>query len=183
MEQIHINLLPQEFTLEKSKRVRFLKIQVLGVAILLFFVFLSSLTVALRILQSRNINLIQSQLGIIEQRITEDQGKQASLLIVKDRLTTINQYLEIPSSQATIYRLIIGLLPPGVAVSSMTVDKGGAISLSAAIADVETLGEMITALLSPEQNEDKIVNVEIENLSRGRDGIFRIGLNVKSNLK
>ena len=51
--KIAINLLPIEFTEQEVKRAKFIKIQTIGVFVILLMVFLSSLSVALVILQSQ----------------------------------------------------------------------------------------------------------------------------------
>ncbi|MBI2020286.1 hypothetical protein HYS94_02590 [Candidatus Daviesbacteria bacterium] len=176
---ININLLPQEFTFERSKKVRFFKIQALGVAILLFFIFLSSLTVALRILQSRNIDLVRTKLSAVEQRITSEIDKQGSVLLVKDRLNTINQFLGVSSEQASIYKLITSLIPAGVLVSNMSIDKNSDVTLQITVPDANSLDNLISSLLNTEKNEGKITKIDVENLSRAQGGIYRVGLKVK----
>ena len=71
MGKLSINLLPVEFTAEEVKRAKFYKIQTLGVGIILFMIFLASITVSLRILQSHNINLVQAKMIIKELRLIQ----------------------------------------------------------------------------------------------------------------
>ena len=63
MSQIAINLLPYEFREQEIKRTKFYKLQSIGIGIIMLMVFLSSLTVALRVLQSQNISQIQKQVA------------------------------------------------------------------------------------------------------------------------
>ena len=67
--RISINLLPPEFLAEDIKRIKFVKIQTIGIGIVLVMIFLASLTVSLRILQSYNIAQIQNKLGQIEEKV------------------------------------------------------------------------------------------------------------------
>ena len=55
METISINLLPKEFTAEEIKQGKFYKIQAVGISVILLMVFLSVLTISLRIFQSSKI--------------------------------------------------------------------------------------------------------------------------------
>ncbi len=56
MFKIEINLLPLECRVEENKKARFYKIQAIGVVIILLLIFLSSITVALGVLQSQNLS-------------------------------------------------------------------------------------------------------------------------------
>lgn len=179
MAQISINLLPQEFTAEEIKRSKFLKVQAFGVTIILILVFLASLTIALRVLQSQNIKQVQAQISGSEEKISDLKDRQASLFILKDRLTTINQYLGVSSKQATIYKLVSKLIPAQVAVSSETVDRGGEVLLVAVVPDATSLDNLIASLVNSQTNEDRVKEVSIENLSRGKDGIYRVSLKIR----
>ena len=53
MAKVTINLLPLEFREQDLNNAKFYKVQIIGVAVVLLIIFLSSLTVALRILQSK----------------------------------------------------------------------------------------------------------------------------------
>lgn len=182
MGTLSINLLPPEFRSEEVKREKFYKIQVIGVAVILFMAFLASVTVALRILQSHNITQVQAQLSQEEQKIEQLKDKQASLLILKNRLTTISKYLGVSSQQAAIFELVNRLLPAPVYVSSLSVDRLGQVLISAVVPDAITLDKMILDLTSPQTNQDKISQVSIDSLNRGKDGIYRLSLKIKPKL-
>lgn len=176
--KISINLLPPETIAEELKKAKFYKIQSVGVAIILVLVFLTSLTLALQILQSRNITMVQAQVTKSEQRITALKDTQAALVLLKDRLNVINQYLGVSSKQAAMYKLIDGLIPSSVAVTSVAVDKGGGVSLVAAVPDSGTLDHLISDMTDKETSEGRISQLGIENLSRSRDGLYRISFKV-----
>lgn len=181
MAKISINLLPLEFKIEENKRTKFYKIQSIGIAIILLMIFLSSLTVALRILQSQKISQIQKSLSQTEQKISGFKETQASLLLLKNRLTTINQYLGVPSKQSQLYKLITDLLPSSVNINSISINKSGEISAVALTDNEEVLDQLIADLTSTKKNENKISSISIENLSRGRDGTYRFSFKIKPN--
>ncbi len=179
MTKIAINLLPLEFREQDLKNAKFYKIQAVGVAFILLMIFFASLTVALRILQSQNISLIQNKLTKSEQKISDLKNTQASLYILKNRLTTISQYLGTPSSQTQIYKIIANLLPSSVSLNSLSVDKSSEVLIVATTPDGNSIDELITRLTSKENNEGKISQVSIENVNRGKDGIYRLSLKIK----
>lgn len=179
MAKIAIDLLPIEFRAQDLKRAKFYKIQTIGVGVILLMIFLSSLTIALRILQSQQDGQIQSQLNQSEGKISNLKKTQASLELLKNRLTTINQYLGNPPKQAEMYKFIDKQLPKSVSVSSIAIDKTGEVSVIAIASDGKSLDNLTTNLLSKETNEDKIKEVSFETINRGRDGIYRLTFKVK----
>lgn len=178
--KISINLLPPETVAQEQKKAKFYKIEFVGIVIVLTMVFLASLTLALRILQSRNITEVQAKLSQEEERISNLKNTQASLLLLKDRLTVISEYLGVPSKQSLMYRLIDKIVPPAVAINAITLDRSGEITLLAMVPDPVNLDNLVDSLVSKEKNEDKIGQLSIESLNRGRDGLYRISLKIKS---
>lgn len=179
MTDISINLLPIEFKQEEIKRTKFYKVQTVGVAIILLMTFLASLTVALRILQSQKIFQIKSRLAQAEEKISNLKTVQASLILLKNRLTAIDQYLGTPSKQSQIYQLVTELLPVNAAVSSISVDAAGEVIILVTIPDSSALDNLVNSLISRDKNQDKISQISLENINRGRDGIYRLNLKIK----
>lgn len=179
MAHISINLLPIEFKQEEAKRTKFYKVQIIGVAAILVTAALASLTVTLRILQSQNISQIQTRVRASEQKISELKDTQATLLLLKNRLTAINQYLGIPSKQVQMYQLINDLIPVAFSVTSLSVDKNGDISILAAAPDGASLDSFMTDLTADGNNQNAISQVSLDSISRGRDGIYRLSIKIK----
>lgn len=177
--KIAINLLPIEFTQAEVKRAKFIKIQTIGVAAILLMVFLSSLSVTLRILQSQNIKSVQTQVSASEQKISNLKDKQISLLLIKNRLAVINQYLGNSSKQTAMFILLERLIPSSISINSAIIGKSGDISILALIPDSLTLDNMINNLTDKTQNEGQIRQVSIDSVSRGKDGVYRVSLNIK----
>lgn len=172
MEKISINLLPEDFRAEEVRKTKFYKIQAIGVGIIMVMIFLSSLTVALRILQSQNIEVVQAQVSQSEQRVIDLKDRQTSLTILKDRLVVINQYVGKPSPQAASFRAIEKLLPPSLVVTALAVTKTGEVLIVGLISDAISLDNFITDLTT-------IGSLSIENLTRSRDTLYRVSLKIK----
>lgn len=178
-QKFNIDLLPPEYKTAQLKKGKFYKVQSIGIVIIMLTAFIASSIVALRILQTKQILQVQAQLAEIEQKVTGLKSTQGYLLLLKNRLTAINQYLGVPSRQAQMYVLIEKLLPPVVAISTIAVDKNGEVLVLATSADSGSLDSFIDNLLSSETNEDKVKAVSMENLSRGKDGIYRLSFKIK----
>lgn len=182
MAKFSIDLLPLEFKAEEIKRTKFYKIQVIGVVTILILAFASSLTIALRILQSQNLSQIQSRLSQTERRVSELQTTQTSLLVLKSRLAIIGEYLGTQSEQAQIYTIVSKLLPAEVVINGISISQSGEVSLTAVTQDSDSLDRLIDNLLSPQQNQGKISKVSLETFSRGKDGIYRLSLRIEPKL-
>lgn len=178
--KIAINLLPIDYIQEEVKKTKFYKIQAIGIAVILLMVFLASLVVALRVLQSQNIKVAQTQVSAQEQKISDLKDKQVSLFILKDRLSVIDKYLNTSSKQVSLYQLLDKLIPPSVVVSSVAVDKAGQIVLSCLVPDSQTLDEVVSNMTDTKINQNKISQVSLDNISRGRDGVYRVGFTIKT---
>ena len=179
MARISINLLPKGFLTQELQSSKFYKVQAIGVATVLGMSFLVSLTVALRILQSNNIVPVQARLTEAEQRVSDLKSTQASLVLLKDRLEVINQYLGIPSKQTSMYDLIDRLVPSSVLINAITIDKSGEAVILASLPDSQTLDNLITSLTGSGNNQELVKEVSIESLNRARDGLYRISLKIK----
>lgn len=179
MAKISINLLPIEFIQEEVKKTKFVKLQSIGVIIILIMVFLTSLTVALRILQSQNIQGFQIRVSQAEGRINEFKEAQGSLILLKNRLGVISQHLGKTSKQREVYQFIDSLIPSSISVGSVSIDKVGEASMVALARDINSLDNFIRSLTDEEESKGKISQVSIESLNLGRDGIYRINLKIK----
>lgn len=177
MEKIAINLLPPEYKAAEAKAAKFYKVQVISVAAVMLVVFLASLALALRILQNQNIKAAQANLTDQEQKVSQLKGRQASLFVLKNRLSAINHYATT-SIQAQTYRLLDKLLPPQIVINSLAVDRQGIAFIVAVVQDPLRLDTLISNLISKEA-EGQVSEVSIESLNRGRDGIYRISFKVK----
>lgn len=179
MAKISINLLPPETIAEELKRAKFYKVQFVGVIIVLTMVFIASMTMSLRILQSRHVAMAQASLDQAQQQVTNLKSTQASLFVLKDRLSVINQYLGVPSKQSSIYQLINKLIPPSIAITGLTIGKDNEVVLLASVPDSNSLDVMINNLSVRDNNEDKFSQISIESLNRGRDGLYRVSFKIK----
>lgn len=178
MANIAIDLLPKEFRVEEIKRAKFVKVQIIGLGVILFIIFISSLIVALRILQSQRIAQINAKLTLLEKRVTDQKETQSALVLLKNRLNAIANYLGVPSRQAQMHKLVEGLLPSSVSLNTISVGRGGEILILGTTPSGDSVDELLNNLITKDSNEDKVQSVSMESLSRGKDGIFRINFKV-----
>ena len=177
--KISINLLPPEIITEQTKNTKFYKIQYFGVFIILVLIFLTSLTLALQILQSRNIVTAQAKVSESQQKVESLKNTQVALFVLKNRVSVISQYLGVPSKQSSTYRLIDKLIPPTSVINGISVDKSGTVVLSALLSDTESLDVLLGNLTDKEKNENQFDEVSLDSLNRSKNGVYRISLKIK----
>ncbi len=176
--KISINLLPPEDIAKEIQKAKFYKVQLIGIVIILTMIFLTSLTLVLRILQNHNISPYQSKVTAAEKRVSDLKNTQSYLMLLKDRLKVIDQYLGVPSKQSAIYQLVNKLTPQSVAIEAISVAPDGGVMFVALVSDNISLDNLINNLTYAESNENKISQVSVENLNRGRDGFYKISLKI-----
>lgn len=173
MERININLLPAEDALKQKKVRRFLLIQTVSTVLLLGLIFLTSSAFALRVLQGQNISKVQSLAQEEEARVGGFKDKETALFVLKNRLSAINNIVKTSGTQAAIYDLVVSDLPPSVVATSVSIDKVGNVIESLIVPDGRTLDNLLAKFLNQAQK------IEVESLSRGRDGIYRVNLKIQ----
>lgn len=175
-----INLLPVEVTRQQQKEARFYQVQSISIASLLVLIFLSSTTLALSFLQNSSINLANTNLQAAEEKVIQFKDKEGSLVILKNRLTVLDQIIGTPSKQRLVYNLVTALLPPSISPTLAVTDTSGNVTLTLATQDRLALDNYLKDLVNPEKNEGRVAKVDVESLSRGRDGVYRINLKIYS---
>ncbi len=180
MQKILINLLPAEVRAEQLKEKKFSKIQGISVFILLILAFLASATVALGVLQSQEVKQVEGDLKQAEDRVSSLNPTESSLVALKDRLSSIEKIQGSASIQRTLYNLINSITPTSTSINNIAIDSSGLVVLSAVVDNAQGLEEFLDNLLSREKNEGKIKKLEIENLTRAKDGSLRLNLTVST---
>lgn len=179
MAKISINLLPAEFSAVELKRAKFVRIQAIGVGVILLMIFLSSLTFSLRILQNQSIKAASGRVLGEEEKIAGLKGTQASLIFLKNRLDILQEYLGTQSKVVSLYQFLTNQLPSSAAADSISVDKEGNMLLLIRFEDIGEFDSLLSNLLDPQKNEGRVKKVSLDSFSRGRDGLFRVSLKLE----
>ncbi|MBI2601186.1 hypothetical protein HYW42_04475 [Candidatus Daviesbacteria bacterium] len=177
---ISINLLPEEFIKQQIKTKKFYQIQLIGTVVLLTFIFLSSFTTALTILQNQKLKRVQTEVSAAQTTVTSFGKTELDLLLLKNRLQVVNQLIEVPSKQREIYEKLYKSLPPSIVVSSFSVDSTGNVLTSLVSTDIKILDDFINKLTSENEQYKFVKEVKIETLNRGRDGAFRSTIRINN---
>lgn len=175
MAKFSINLLPIESTAASIEIKRKKIVQTISVSSLLMIFFLASLVITLRFLQSRNLTEVNTGATAAADKISNFREKESTLVLLKDRLVQISKLTASPSKQKVIYDSVVQNLPANINVSSVILDSAGNLSISAVAPDPSSLSSFFAAL---SVNFENISGINVESLSRGRDGVYRMTVRV-----
>jgi Tfp pilus assembly protein PilN len=179
MKGISINLLPEiEVSVRKQTQKNQL-IKTISISTLLLLFFLSSLILTLRVLQTRTITRIQSEAFASEQQIEGLKDKESILVLLKDRLDQIEKISGVPSKQREMYEQVVNKLPASISYSAIAIDAGGNLSLAVVAPSQAELTNLFKVLES-EETFEKVANISVESLSRGKDNSYRASLEISS---
>lgn len=180
MAKLSINLLPVEYTQVYASTERFRKIQSTGIGILVLLIFLSTLTFVLNWLQNSNILQANTNLQAKERQVSQFKSQEESLVLLKDRLNTLQKISTTPSRSNAMYNLIATLMPASLIPTLIVTDTVGNISLTLITSNSTDVDNFVSDLVNPQRNNSLVEKVEVDNLSRGKDGVYRINLKIIS---
>lgn len=181
MAGISINLLPAQFKIDQKAQRKFQLVQTISIIVLLLLIFISSVSIAIRILQSKDLEVLKQEVKVSQDRVSSLKDKEASVFVLKNRLNMIGEITKAPSkNNSLIYNTILSLIPPNVSISSISLDRSGTVVTSTITPDLKTLELMIESMTSKSSFEI-ISKIDFESLSRGRDGTYRANLKIATN--
>ncbi|QQG43271.1 MAG: hypothetical protein HYW45_03650 [Candidatus Daviesbacteria bacterium] len=179
-KNLSINLLPVEYAQVYAADERFRKIQRIGISILVLLIFLSSTTFALSLLQNSNILQAQAKLQVEESAINKFKPQEESVILLKDRLNSLQKLSTAPSQSSAMYSLVDALMSASISPTLIVTDTSGNLSLSLATTNSSEIDNFIASLTNPQKNQNLVSKVDVESLSRGKDGLYRVNLKIFS---
>ncbi len=172
-----INLLPSEYAVSEKQQQKFARVQTLSVTFIMILFLVTSVLVALRIIQSKDILDQEDRIKQLEAQIGQSKDKEAALFVLKNRLTSISKIVKSPSKQLVNYQYAEQKLPQEITITSVSADRGGSLALAMLVPDVNSLETAIGVLTDPSAFE-KFKQVDVENLARSQDGIYKVSLRI-----
>lgn len=176
MDKLKINLIPPEIkekAKKEAKRSVVIKISI-GLLGLLILVTIGILGVI--IFQSATITGLNSSIEEEKTKITGLKDKEAVVFFLKNRIDTINKFSDNHYKQGEVYELISQIIPEGIDIASLQVDKSDKVTLSGETTTTLLLDVFFNSLTDSNTNEGKIASVSVDSLSKSANGILRFNL-------
>lgn len=164
MEKININLLPEEFLVEKKlgvKRALYLRISIIiFVAVLI----ITSSILLLRLTQSQSLQALEGDLESKRNSITSMKENESAVFILKNRLDKIAQISQKESVPVHGYNLLSSIVPPGANMLAFSMTKENMITTTIETGDTSVLDALFNNLLDPKTSKGFITAVKLENI-------------------
>ncbi len=173
-----LNLLPKSH-LEDQKKLSFVYlINKISIGLLILLVFLTAGMLVMRILQKLEFEKSADIVKLAEAKVNSLQTKEASLVLLKQKLDTINQLSTVDAKRKAIFSLIIFLSSSDISFTDINIGRDGSAVISAASSSLVSIDQLINNLSSKEKNAGVINKVVLDGLSLGKDSIYRFSLKV-----
>lgn len=172
MPTINVNLLPEEFLIEKKlkqKKILFFKISSI------FFVtglIITSSVLLFRLAQSQIVQSAQKQLEEEKGQVASLQDNETALFLLKKRLDSINKINATESIPVSAYNLLTSIIPSGANILGFTMTKENEITVTVETSNTVILDQLFNSLLDPKINKGYITAVKLENIRLQQDKVF-----------
>jgi|SRR3989344_5927690 len=179
MDKIKINLLPpeiREFAKKRNQKALLVKVSIL---MLILLVIGTSLLLSVVVFQRGTISDLDGSIKQLEVKITTLKQKEVILSVLKNRFTNISKLENTPAKQAETFNLITAIVPQGVDIISLTLDKPESLLLSAETTDMNLLQELFNNLTDPKVHEGKIIAATIESINKRANNKVHFDLTIK----
>lgn len=176
--KISVNLLPEEIVLQRKQSSKLLFINKMSVVFLIALVFFASATLALRLSQNIQLENSMEVLARSQSRVTSLKGKEEQVIVLKQRLNSIQNLMGGDIKRRAIFNLIVFLTPPDIQISEMSVDRNGNMGVSFTSSTLSSVDTLISDLGNKEKNLDLISKVDLEGLTLSKDNAFRFALKI-----
>lgn len=176
MDKLKINLIPPEIK-EKAKKAakRSLLIRI-SIGLLGLLILFTSLILGVIIFQNATVQALTAEIETEKNNVGALKDKEAVVFFLKNRIDTINKFSDEHYKQGEVYELISSLIPQGVNVTSIQVDKSDKVSLSGETTATSYLDVFFNNITDPNTNEGKIISASVESLNKAQSGILRFSL-------
>lgn len=178
MNNIAINLLPQEILFQRRQGSKLTLINKFSIGALLVMVFFASATLVLRLTQSGNLKKAEANLTYAENRIQNLKYKEGQFWLLKDRIRLIQAILDSDAKRKAMFNLIIFLTPPDVQISDIAVDKNGGLSVMMSTQSLYSIDALIASLADQDRSGDLVGKADMDGLTLGKNSTYRFSLKI-----
>lgn len=182
MDKLKINLIPPEIKEKKKKEAKRSTVNRISIGLLGVLIIITSFVLGVIVIQNTTLQNLNTEIENEKNKIAGFKDKEAVAFFLNNRMTTISNFSDKNYKQSSYYELMTKLVPEGVEIEVMQIDKTNKITLSGATNSTAAFGEYLSNLTNPVNNDGLVDFVTIESLSRTATGIIRFNfvVNMKS---
>lgn len=176
MDKLKINLIPPEIKEKKKKEEKRSVINRISIGLLGVLIIITASILAVIVLQSATLQSLSTDIESEKAKIVAAKDKEAVAYFLENRIKTISTFTDDRYKQGQYYELVTRLVPFGVNVTGLQIDKSDRITLTGETPVTNILANFFKNLTDPTMNEGLITSVSVETLSRSNSGAIRFGL-------
>lgn len=175
--KLMINLLPPEVVMMEKQASKLSLANRFSIGALLVLVGLTSATFGIRFIQNNVLNEKNQSLVYAQNEVSNLKDKEGYAVLLKKRLDTIEK-LSSDNKRVDTFLNVLNLVPSDIQISLISVERDGTVLVSAVSPTTSSIDTFLAVLQDKNRNGDSIQKVELRNLSRGRDGLYRYDINI-----
>lgn len=173
MDKLKINLIPPEIKEKKKKDAKRSVVNRISIALLGLLIIVTAAVLGIIVVQNTTLQRLNTDIESEKSKISGLKDKEAVIFFLKNRIDTISNFSDKNYKQGDYYELMTGLVPQGVNLLSLQIDKSDKIALNGDTVSTEALGAYLSSLTDPAKNDGLINYVAVESLSRTAAGVIR----------
>lgn len=176
MDKLKINLIPPEIKEKKRKEEKRSVINRISIGLLGILIIITASILAVIVLQNATLQSLNAAIETEKTGIAASRDKEAVAFFLKNRIDTIGTFTDDRYKQGEFYELVTKLIPAGIDVNGLQIDKSDKITLTGETFSTKSLADFFKNLTDPSMNEGLVSTVSVETLSRNNTGSIKFGL-------
>lgn len=176
MDKLKINLIPPEIKEKAKKAAKSAVIFRLSVGLLGVLILITVGILMIIIYQGVTVQALNSDIEAEKQALTPLKDKEAVVYFLKNRIDSINKFVVTQNTQNELFEIITGLLPPGVSLLALQINKSSQVVLQGETNSSVSLNNFFNNLTDPQTHDGKIASVTVESLNKSQTGVIRFSL-------
>lgn len=179
MDKLKINLIPPEIKEKAKKAAKSAVVVRLSVGLLGVLILITAGILAVIIYQSVTVQALNSDIEKEKEALVPLKDKEAVVFFLKNRIDTINKFAATQNTQNELFEIITGLLPEGVSLLVLQINKSDQVVLQGETNSSISLDNFFNNLTDPQTHDGKVASVSVESLNKGQTGVIRFSLLLK----
>lgn len=178
MDKLKINLIPPEIKEKAKKDAKKSLSTRISIGLLGVLILVTIGVIGVSIYQSVTIRNLNNDIETEKSQLSELKDKEAVAYFLKNRIDAINKFSTTQNTQNEVYDLITSLLPPGVVILALQIDKSDKVFVQGETGSSKSLDVLFNNLSDPQTHTGKIASVSIESVSKNRTGVINFTLTI-----
>lgn len=161
-----INFLKKQAIQVKVKQTKFLYAKICLIFSLAAYVIIVILLVVYSLVLNKQKTVVQEQLSDVKKNIESLKSVETKQILLKHKTASLTEILTSQTQHQVLIETVFQLIPNGVMISGLNINKNGIIGFSAKTQDLNLLEAFLDNLndFSSNQQNNQLKNISIESV-------------------